>query len=155
MERAEQHLRRAGLKVTKPRLRVLGALARSEQTHLSVKQLHSILSQDDLTQDISFGTLYRVLNQFVDAEIVEVKQLLPDSSLTVYELASPDHHDHLVCVDCGRVVEFCDQRIEEAQVEIAKANGFELIDHRHNLYASCIDDECEHKKEATSDSRLH
>ncbi len=123
-------LKRAGLKVTMPRLKVLEVLHESEPRHLSAEDVYrQLLGQDD---SCGLATVYRVLTQFVDAGIVERHNF--DDGHAVYELASGEHHDHMVDVDTGRVVEFVSDQIESLQQQIVKDHGFELVDHQLVLY---------------------
>lgn len=128
------HLHQVGLKATTPRLKVLEVLKQSEARHLSAEDVHRAL----LTQagpDLGLATVYRVLGQLEQAAIVVRRQF--DQGAAVYELNDLAHHDHLVCVGCGRVDEFHDPSIELRQAQLARARGFELQDHRLALYGLC------------------
>lgn len=123
-------LRRAGLKVTMPRLKVLEVLEQAEPHHLSAEDVYKQLLRVD--ESISITTIYRVLTQFEQSGIVERHNF--DDGHAVYELASETHHDHMVDVDSGTVTEFVNERIEDLQREIAAEHGFELVHHEMVLY---------------------
>jgi Fur family ferric uptake transcriptional regulator len=123
-------LRRAGLKVTVPRLKILEILEHAEPHHLSAEDVYRKLMESD--ESIGLATVYRVLTQFEGSGLVERHNF--DDGRAVYELASDEHHDHMVDVDSGKVVEFIDDRIERLQAEIAEKHGYELVDHTMVLY---------------------
>lgn len=127
-----QELRRAGLKVTLPRVKILQLLESSEQSgqHLSAEDVYRTLL--DAGDDVGLATVYRVLTQFEQAGLVVRHHF--DGGLSVFELAKGEHHDHMVCMDTGEVIEFCDETIEKLQHEIAERHGFELVDHNLVLY---------------------
>jgi len=125
-----QELRKAGLKVTLPRLKILEILESSSQRHLSAEDLYRELL--DAGEDIGLATVYRVLTQFESAGLVTRHNFEGGSS--VFELDEGEHHDHMVCVETGDVVEFMNDEIERLQQEIAEKHGFELIDHNLVLY---------------------
>ena len=123
-------IKRAGLKVTLPRLKVLEVLESAEPHHLSAEDVYkSLIDSDD---SVGLATVYRVLTQFETAGIVSRHNF--DDGHSVYELAGDDHHDHMVDMDTGQVIEFVNERIEALQREIAQQHGFELIDHELVLY---------------------
>jgi Fur family transcriptional regulator, ferric uptake regulator len=126
----QEEIKKAGLKVTHPRLKVLEVLQRAEPHHLSAEDVYKQLLEDD--QSIGLATVYRVLTQFETAGIVERHNF--DGTHAIYELSRDDHHDHMVDVDTGRVTEFVNDRIEKLQREIAAEHGFELVDHELVLY---------------------
>ena len=126
----QTELKRAGLKVTMPRLKVLEVLERAEPHHLSAEDVYKQLLRID--ESISITTIYRVLTQFEQSGIVERHNF--DDGHAVYELASDLHHDHMVDVDSGKVTEFVNDRIEALQHEIAAEHGCELIHHELVLY---------------------
>lgn len=140
MSRSNQDLRKAGLKVTLPRVKILELLDSSPNHHLSAEDVYKTLM--DQGEDVGLATVYRVLTQFEQAGIVERHNF--ENNHSVFELAREEHHDHLVCVRCGLVVEFQNEIIEKQQREIAKAEGFELTDHALVLYGVCA--ECQKKK---------
>ena len=123
-------LKRAGLKVTLPRLKVLEVLERAEPHHMSAEDVYKQLMQTD--ESVGLATVYRVLTQFETAGIVERHNF--DDGHSVYELADETHHDHMVDIESGAVVEFVNERIEALQHEIAEEHGFELVDHELVLY---------------------
>ncbi|MCZ0945242.1 MAG: ferric iron uptake transcriptional regulator [Gammaproteobacteria bacterium] len=123
-------LKKAGLKVTLPRLKVLEVLERAEPHHMSAEDVYRHLIEQD--ESVGLATVYRVLTQFESAGIVERHNF--DDGHAVYELASEEHHDHMVDVDSGQVFEFVNERIEALQEEIVAEKGFELIDHELVLY---------------------
>ncbi len=126
-------LRRAGLKATAPRLKILRILAGRERAHLAAEEVYQRLH--DAGEDIGLATVYRVLTQFAEAGIVIRHNF--DSDRAVFELNSGIHHDHLVCVDCGKVEEFKDRVIERRQVDVAAVSGYELHSHSLILYGRC------------------
>lgn len=126
----QTELRRAGLKVTMPRLKVLEVLEQAEPHHLSAEDVYKQLLRVD--ESISITTIYRVLTQFEQSGIVERHNF--DDGHAVYELASETHHDHMVDVDSGAVTEFVNERIEDLQREIAADHGYELVHHEMVLY---------------------
>ncbi|WP_014707723.1 ferric iron uptake transcriptional regulator [Methylophaga nitratireducenticrescens] len=136
MER--QDLRKAGLKITLPRLKVLEILERSKQRHLSAEDVYKALLE--MGEEIGLATVYRVLTQFEGAGLVS--RLNIDGGHAVFELEDGEHHDHLFCVKCNRIIEFYDEVIEERQREIAKANGFEMTDHSLYIYGICNREDC-------------
>jgi Fur family ferric uptake transcriptional regulator len=120
MRMDNNELRKAGLKVTAPRLKILDVLqSAGEDAHMSA-------------EDVGLATVYRVLTQFEQAGLVSRHHF--DSGLSVFELSSDDHHDHMVCTETGQVVEFYDETIEKLQHHIAEKHGFELVDHSLVLY---------------------
>jgi Fur family ferric uptake transcriptional regulator len=123
-------LKRAGLKITLPRLKVLEVLESANPHHLSAEDVYKRLIESD--DSVGLATVYRVLTQFESAGIVERHNF--DDGHSVYELASDRHHDHMVDVDSGQVMEFVNDRIEALQREIAAEHGFDLIDHELVLY---------------------
>ena len=135
-----QDLKNIGLKATTPRLKILELFQRSPQRHMTAEDVyrHLLLNKED----IGLATVYRVLMQFEQANILTRSHF--ESERAVYELNEGEHHDHLVCLDCGRVEEFHDPDIEALQVKIAKKRGFELSDHALSLYAKCRKKNCEH-----------
>lgn len=128
-----QDLRRAGLKVTLPRMKILQMLESSETRHLSAEEMYKALLESG--NDIGLATVYRVLTQFEAAGLVERHQF--DGNHAVFELRQESHHDHLVCTRCGVVVEFVDDMIEKRQHKIAEEQGFTLTDHSLIMYGEC------------------
>ncbi len=128
-----QELRNAGLKVTLPRVKILEILERSELRHMSAEDMYKSLL--DSGEDIGLATVYRVLTQFEAAGLVTRHHF--EGGHSVFELNQGDHHDHIVCVKCGRVDEFVDSEIEKRQKQIAVAKGYEITDHSLYLYGIC------------------
>ena len=137
-------LKNIGLKATLPRLKILELFQSSAQRHMTAEDVYRQLMQQQL--DIGLATFYRVLMQFEQADILKRSHF--ESERAVYELNEGEHHDHLVCLDCGRVEEFHDPDIEALQVKIAKKKGFEIADHALSLYAHCSKKNCEHRNTA-------
>lgn len=137
MPHQDHDLRKAGLKVTLPRVKILGLLeeAHRENRHLSAEDVYRRLHETG--EDIGLATVYRVLTQFQDAGLV-IKHNF-DSDQAVFELDAGEHHDHLVCMRCSKVVEFSDEVIEQHQQAIADKYGFRLTSHSLNLYGICAD----------------
>lgn len=134
-------LKEAGLKVTSPRLKILSLLQLPENQHLSAEDLYKrLLEQGD---EVGVATVYRVLNQFDDAGIVTRHHF--EGGKSVFELTHQEHHDHLVCLKCGEVIEFNDDLIEEQQKLIAAKFGIKLTNHSLYLYGEPVDGECKHK----------
>ncbi len=130
-----QELREAGLKITLPRLKILQILESSDVHHLSAEDVYKQLIQND--EEIGLATVYRVLTQFEEAGLVIRHNF--EGGHSVFELASDNHHDHIVCIKCGIVEEFIDEEIEHRQRAIAKKMDYELTDHKLNLYGLCAD----------------
>ncbi|MGB5709179.1 MAG: ferric iron uptake transcriptional regulator [Arenicellales bacterium] len=128
-----EDLRQAGLKTTLPRLKVLSILESSKVRHMSAEDVYKILLGED--ESIGLATVYRVLTQFEDAGLVIRHNFEGDRA--VFELNDEDHHDHMVCVSCGSVIEFIDQRIEELQDKVARDHDFGIQDHSLTLYGVC------------------
>lgn len=125
-----QELRKAGLKVTLPRLKILEILESAKQRHLSAEDIYKELL--DSGEEIGLATVYRVLTQFESAGLVSRHNF--EGGHSIFELDDGEHHDHMVCVDTGDVVEFTSDEIERLQEEVAEAHGYELIDHSLVLY---------------------
>ena len=125
-----QDLRNVGLKVTSPRLKVLEVLEKSEERHLSAEAIYRALL--DAGEELGLATVYRVLTQFERAGLVTRHNF--EGGTAVFELADRTHHDHMVCLDTGKVIEFFDERIEQIQREIARRYGYEIEDHSLVLY---------------------
>ena len=125
-----QELRKAGLKVTLPRLKILEILESSEQRHLSAEDIYKELLS--IGEDIGLATVYRVLTQFETAGLVKRHNF--EGGHSVFEMNEGEHHDHMVCVETGEVVEFMNEEIERLQREIAQQHDFDLIDHSLVLY---------------------
>lgn len=126
-------LRKAGLKVTLPRLKILEILDNDRQRHLSAEDLYKALLESG--EDIGLATVYRVLTQFETAGLVNRHHF--EGGHSVFELDDGAHHDHIVCVKCGRVDEFVDDVIEKRQKDIARQTGYEMTDHSLYIYGVC------------------
>lgn len=127
---AQQNLKKAGLKVTLPRLKVLEVLEGADERHMSAEDVFKRLIAED--ESVGLATVYRVLTQFQSAGIVERHNF--DDGHAIYELADTEHHDHMVDVDTGTVTEFVNERIEALQREVVAEHGYELVDHELVLY---------------------
>lgn len=125
-----QELKKAGLKATLPRLRILEILEGAEDRHLSAEDVYKALI--DAGEDVGLATIYRVLTQFEAAGLVQRHNF--DGGHAVFEMTQSEHHDHMVRVDTGEVIEFFDEEIERRQREIVNAHGYELEDHSLVLY---------------------
>jgi Fur family ferric uptake transcriptional regulator len=130
----DQELRKAGLKVTGPRIKVLGILEAHKERHLSAEDVYRILL--DQGDDVGLATVYRVLTQFEAAGIVQRHNF--EGGHAVFELDQGEHHDHLVCIKCARVQEFLDDEIERRQSLIAKQYQFDMTDHSLTIYGVCL-----------------
>jgi Fur family ferric uptake transcriptional regulator len=128
-------LKEAGLKVTVPRLKILQLLQQNQDQHFSAEGLYRMLQQQG--NDIGIATIYRVLTQCAEAGLV--KRLQFEGGRSHFEIAQDDHHDHIVCIRCGRVEEFHDDVIERRQQQVAHDAGFDLEDHSMVLYGLCVD----------------
>ncbi len=134
-----QDLKRAGLKVTLPRMKILEILEGSNKKHMSAEDIYKILLDSD--EEIGLATIYRVLTQFEGAGLVIRHHF--ETGQAVFELESGKHHDHLICVTCGKIVEFVDETIENRQKEIAEKNDFRISDHSLIIYGVCDKANCE------------
>ena len=134
-------LKSNGLKATLPRLKILDVFQRATQRHMTAEDVFRVLL--DERSDIGLATVYRVLMQFEQAGLLTRSSF--ESGKAVYELNEGQLHDHLVCIDCGRVEEFYDEEIERRQHDIAAAKGFQIHDHALSLYATCIKPDCPHR----------
>ena len=144
-----EELKNTGLKATLPRLKILEVFQRATLRHMTAEDVYRVLLDD--RSDIGLATVYRVLMQFEQAGLLTRSNF--ESGKAVFELNQGQHHDHLVCMDCGRVEEFFDAEIERRQQAIAEAKGFRLEDHALALYASCTKADCEHR--TSSPGRQH
>ncbi len=137
-----QEIRDAGLKVTLPRIKILEILEQNPDLHVSAEDVYKRLLEKG--EEIGLATVYRVLTQFEAAGLVQRHNF--ESGYSVFELDRGGHHDHIVCVRCGRVAEFYDETIEKRQQKIAEEHGFEIKDHSLTLYGHCTDPKCKEKK---------
>lgn len=134
-------LKTRGLKATAPRLRILKLFENSQVRHLSAEDVYRTLMGEGI--DVGLATVYRVLTQFEQAGMLTRHHF--ESGKAVFELNEGGHHDHLVCLHCGRVEEFYDPEIEKRQARIAKERGFAIREHSLYLYADCIKTDCPHR----------
>lgn len=135
MAAESQELKDAGLKITLPRIKILQILESSDIRHVSAEDVYKMLLKGG--EEIGLATVYRVLTQFERAGLVARHHF--EGGHSVFELMPESHHDHIVCVKCGRVEEFADDEIEFRQKAVAKELGFELTDHNLNMYGLCPD----------------
>ena len=135
-------LKNIGLKATLPRLKILEIFQRSAVRHLTAEDVYRNLLSEEL--DIGLATVYRVLTQFEQAGLLSRSNF--ESGKAVFELNEGSHHDHLVCIVCGRVEEFFDPEIEKRQQQIAEERGFKLQEHALALYGVCTKEACPHRK---------
>ena len=142
MEQETKELRRVGLKVTHPRMSILQIFDEEGVQHLTAEDVYKKLLAHQ--EDIGLATVYRVLTQFEAAGLVTRHHF--EGGMAVFELNQGGHHDHIVCVDCGRVEEFMDGGIEERQQAVAKRLGFEISDHSLILYGHCRKPNCPNQK---------
>lgn len=131
--RDSKELKEHGLKATVPRLKILELMEQSKIRHFSAEDIYRYLLKSNV--ELGLATVYRVLTQFESAGIVIRHNF--EEGHSVFELAGDEHHDHIVCVRCGKVEEFHDNEIEQRQNVIAKKLGFELTDHNLNMYGLC------------------
>ena len=134
-------LKNSGLKATLPRIKVLEVFQKTTQRHLSAEDVYKLLLAEHA--DVGLATVYRVLMQFEQAGILSRTHF--ETGKAVFELNEGKHHDHLVCMDCGRVEEFFDAEIEKRQRAVALSRGFELQDHALALYAVCTKKDCAYR----------
>ncbi len=135
-------LKSSGLKATLPRLKILEIFQNSRVRHLSAEDVYKLLLAENL--DVGLATVYRVLTQFEQAGLLSRNHF--ESGKAVFELDQGAHHDHLVCLDCGRVEEFFDDEIEKRQHKIAAERGFKLAEHALALYGNCSKENCPHRR---------
>ncbi len=138
-----RELRKAGLKVTLPRLKILEIFERSAQRHLSAEDMYKELLQSG--DDIGLATVYRVLTQFESAGLVARHNF--EGGHSVFELDDGKHHDHMVCIETGDVIEFFNEEIEDLQREMANKHGYEILDHSLVLYVKPLRGPVEDDKE--------
>jgi Fur family transcriptional regulator, ferric uptake regulator len=134
-------LKSSGLKATLPRIKILEVFQRTQRRHMTAEDVYKALLAEG--SDIGLATVYRVLMQFEQAELLTRSNF--ESGKSVFELNEGQHHDHLVCLTCGRVEEFFDPEIEQRQRGVAESRGFELQDHALALYARCIKPDCQYR----------
>ena len=134
-------LKNSGLKATLPRIKILELFQRSDQRHMTAEDVYKALLAEGA--DVGLATVYRVLMQFEHAGLLNRSNF--ESGKSVFELNEGKHHDHLVCLTCGRVEEFYDAQIEQRQRTVAHERGFELQEHSLALYAACTKAQCPHR----------
>ena len=135
----EHHdLKKTGLKATLPRIKVLAIFENNRDKHLSAEDIFKIMLKTD--EEVGLATIYRVLTQFEQSGILIRHHF--ESDKAVFELNEKDHHDHIVCLQCGFIKEFCDDEIEKRQTMIAEKNGFTIIEHALYIYADCTKNPC-------------
>jgi Fur family ferric uptake transcriptional regulator len=137
-----EELKSSGLKATLPRIKILDVFRHTERRHMTAEDVYRALLGEDA--DIGLATVYRVLMQFEQAGLLTRSNF--ESGKAVYELNEGQHHDHLVCLDCGRVEEFLDPEIEQRQRAVAVKRGFALQEHSLALYAHCRKTDCPHRQ---------
>ncbi len=135
---SSEKLKNLGLKITVPRLKIYQLFHEPGLKHLSAYEIQETFSQSDTK--INLATIYRVLNQFEELGIITRHDF--DDDRAVYELTDSNHHDHIVCNSCGKVIEFFDEIIENRQIEIAKKHNFNMLDHCMIMYGVC--ESCNH-----------
>ena len=140
MKHADE-LKSSGLKATLPRIKILEIFQHATRRHMTAEDVYKALLLEGA--DIGLATVYRVLMQFEQAGLLSRSNF--ESGKAVFELNEGQHHDHLVCLDCGRVEEFFDAQIEQRQREVTESRGFELQEHSLALYARCTKANCEHR----------
>ncbi|HTS22556.1 MAG TPA: ferric iron uptake transcriptional regulator [Casimicrobiaceae bacterium] len=137
-----QNLKSAGLKATLPRLRIINLFEQSKVRHLTAEDVYKQLLAEGV--DVGLATVYRVLTQFEQAGLLIRHHF--ESGKAVFELNQGGHHDHLVCLQCGRVEEFFDPEIEKRQTRIANDRGFQISEHALYLYVECVKPKCPYRK---------
>lgn len=140
-----QNLKNIGLKATYPRLKILDLFQTANLRHLTAEDVYRLLMTEGM--DIGLATVYRVLTQFEHAGLLERHYF--ESGKAVFELNEGRHHDHLVCLQCGRVEEFFDPAIEQRQNAVAAERGFAVKEHALYLYADCLKTDCPHRTDPT------
>jgi Fur family ferric uptake transcriptional regulator len=136
-----EDLKSTGLKATLPRLKILEVFQKGSQRHMTAEDVFRVLLEE--RTDIGLATVYRVLTQFEQAGILTRSHF--ESGKAMYELNEGTHHDHLLCLDCGRVEEFYDPEIEKRQNDVAQLKGFQIAEHALSLYAHCTKNPCPHR----------
>lgn len=128
-------LKKVGLKITEPRLKILALIQTAKLQHFSAEDIYKLLLEEG--EEIGLATVYRVLNQFDETDILIRHNF--EGNKSVFELAPQEHHDHIICMDCGKVFEFNDDIIEKRQKEISEKHGIKLANHSLYLYGKCND----------------
>ena len=138
-------LKNTGLKATLPRLKILEIFQSGKLRHMTAEDVFRVLLEERL--DIGLATVYRVLMQFEQAGLINRSNF--ESGKAVYEINEGQHHDHLVCLDCGKVEEFYDAEIEKRQHAVAQVKGFAISDHTLSIYANCTKTDCPNRQAAS------
>jgi len=138
----QQDLKSMGLKATVPRLKILEVFQKTASRHMTAEDVYRHLLGEDM--DIGLATVYRVLTQFEQAGLLQ--RHFFESGKSVFELNESGHHDHLVCLQCGRIEEFYDAEIEKRQNQVAKSRGFAIREHSLSIYADCLKTDCPNRK---------
>ena len=141
MSTSPTDLKASGLKATLPRLKILEIFQNSEVRHLTAEDVYKILLAENM--DVGLATVYRVQTQFEQAGLLHRNHF--ETGKAIFELNAGSHHDHLVCLDCGRVEEFYDEEIESRQQMIAKERGFNISEHSLAIYGNCTKQNCPHR----------
>lgn len=129
----DKQLKNVGLKITLPRIKILQILEEAGDRHLSAEDVYKSLI--DIREEISLATIYRVLSQFETAGLITKHNFT--GGYSVFEIKSNSHHDHLVCIKCGKIEEFVDKVIEQRQIDLAANVGYQITDHELNIYGVC------------------
>ena len=137
-----EELKSTGLKATLPRLKILEIFQAGKQRHMTAEDVFRVLLEE--RSDIGLATVYRVLMQFEQAGLLNRSNF--ESGKAVYEINEGQHHDHLVCLDCGKVEEFYDAEIEKRQTDVAELKGFVIADHSLSIYAHCTKPDCPNRQ---------
>ena len=135
MQYETDELKKARLKATLPRIHILQLLLNHAEGHFSAEEVYRKLHDSGV--DVNLATIYRVLTQFEEAGLVERHQF--DATTSVFELAQDDHHDHIICVKCHKVIEYVEPKIEALQEEVARHYDCTIVDHKHIIYVECAD----------------
>ena len=137
-------LKNTGLKATLPRLKILEIFQAGKKRHMTAEDVFRVLLED--RSDIGLATVYRVLTQFEQAGLLNRSNF--ESGKAVYEINEGQHHDHLVCLDCGKVEEFYDAEIEKRQHAVASEKGFTINEHSLSIYANCTKPDCTNRSQS-------
>ncbi|MBC3935142.1 ferric iron uptake transcriptional regulator [Undibacterium rugosum] len=148
MTNSTSNLKASGLKATLPRLKILEIFQNSKVRHLTAEDVYKILLNENM--DVGLATVYRVLTQFEQAGLLHRNHF--ETGKAIFELNEGSHHDHLVCLDCGRVEEFYDEQIEKQQHAIALDRGFKIAEHALAIYGNCTKEKCEHKDKESKEN---
>ena len=144
-------LKNTGLKATLPRLKILEIFQAGKQRHMTAEDVFRVLLED--RSDVGLATVYRVLTQFEQAGLLNRSNF--ESGKAMYELNEGQHHDHLVCLDCGIVEEFHDAEIESRQHAVASSKGFAIADHSLSIYAHCTKTDCANRRAGVARTTAH